>query len=175
MAIAVAEEWRPILGYEDRYEVSDLGRVRSLYWTPPRIRSLTPCSGHSGEGFYLTVSLKCDGVEKRRYAHALVLEAFFVGPRLPDTQVRHRNGIKNDNRLSNLLWGTRKDNADDRIEHGTHPAGSRNGFARLTEADVPAIRAARAGGATVRSIAQQYGVNRETVGYLLRGKTWTHV
>jgi hypothetical protein len=178
------ERWRPVPGYEDYYEVSDLGRVRTVarvcyrsdgrpQRVKARIKRATAAVRRSGAGNYLSVILKVDGIEKRCYVHNLVLRAFDRLP-LPGEQSRHRNGIKEDNRLSNLHWGTHKDNAVDRIEHGTHPIGSRNGFARLTEADVPHIRAARAAGATVQAIARQYGVNRETIGHLLRGDTWRH-
>ena len=179
------EEWRPVLGFEDYYEVSDLGRVRTikrkhmlstgrLHTIPSRIRKLTSVVGNSGAGFYLAVSLKVDGVETRCYVHILVLDAF-RGPRLADTQTRHLNGIKNDNRLSNLCWGTRRQNAADRIAHGTHPVGSRNGFARLHETDIPIIRAAYDNGIPVNAIARRYAVGRMTIFNVIKRNTWTHV
>jgi hypothetical protein len=65
-----------------------------------------------------------DGFRKRA-VHQLVLEAF-VGPR-PEwaTDVRHLNGVADDNRLANLAYGTQAENARDAVRHGAHPIAAR--------------------------------------------------
>lgn len=115
------ERWLPAVGY-DGYEVSDLGRVRSL-------DRVLPCAGrmrrHHGKvltpsvmpkGGHLQVGV---GSNNRRYVHHLVMEAF-VGPRPIGLEVRHRNGVPSDNRLSNLVYGTHIENAQDMLLHGTN-------------------------------------------------------
>ncbi len=62
------------------------------------------------------------GSERKKFkVHSLVLRAF-VGPRPKGMQIRHINGIKSDNRLENLAYGTAKENAADRKIHGTERA-----------------------------------------------------
>ena len=116
------ERWKSIPGLEGRYEVSDLGRVKSLQrivsvgnntgkvLVPERIRKLSP----SPQG-YPRVRL-CG---KTRLVHHLVLLAF-VGPRPVGLEIRHLNGNRADSRLANLAYGTRSENQMDSIRHGTH-------------------------------------------------------
>lgn len=115
------EQWKPVLGFEGLYEVSDRGRVRSvdrvLVKSDGRRMTIKGklLKGGTNQGY---VSHKMQGVTK--FTHIMVLEAF-VGPRPPGMQVRHLNDIKDDNRLSNLRWGTSSENAKDRVRNGIHP------------------------------------------------------
>jgi hypothetical protein len=119
------EQWRPVVGFEGRYEVSDAGRVRSL----PRLirqkaRSGTEYtlrksgrllrSGVASNG-YPTVAL---GRGNTRTLHSLVTEAF-IGPRPSGQEVRHLDGDRKNPRLSNLTYGTRTENILDAVAHGT--------------------------------------------------------
>ena len=116
------EIWLPVPGYETRYEVSDLGRVRSLGLPsadgirsfPPRI--LRPGPGNCG---HLSVALTRSGTATTHMVHRLVLETHFIGPRRPKDETRHYDGNPQNNRLDNLLWGSRSDNIQDAIRHGT--------------------------------------------------------
>lgn len=111
----MTENWKDIPGFEGRYQVSDLGRVRSL---PRRVRLvahgietsrlatgklLRPGPTRSG---HLTVAV---GRGNSRLVHQLVLEAF-VGPRPEGMEVLHLNHQPTDNRLANLRYGTRSEN-----------------------------------------------------------------
>lgn len=115
------ESWKPVVGYEGIYEVSDLGRIRSLARLDSRgrrrsakIRALSrQKSGH------LTVGLCRSGAKKSAGVHRLVLEAF-VGPCPPGMEACHWNDIPDDNRLENLRWDTRSANAADSVRNGTH-------------------------------------------------------
>lgn len=104
------ECWLPVPGFEDQYQVSDLGRVRSLRWATPRV--LRP--GPSNYG-HLSVVL---GRGNTRMVHALVLLAF-VGARPSGAECRHLDGNPANNRLDNLRWGTRTENILDAVRHGT--------------------------------------------------------
>lgn len=108
------EEWKPVVGYEGLYEVSSLGRVRSLdryvknnysYW----LRKGKVLSPEKNKDGYLLVSLCCNGKRYLRTVHRLVAEAFIPNPdNLPE--VNHINEDKSNNRVENLEWCTRKYN-----------------------------------------------------------------
>lgn len=120
------EEWRPAVGWEGFYEVSNLGRVRSVdrfvkrkdgreRRAPGRI--LKACTTKSGG--YQAVNLQGDGKHRTSKTSQLVALAF-LGPRPSSMQVRHKDGNPTNNRLDNLCYGTQSENAKDSVEHGTH-------------------------------------------------------
>lgn len=114
------EEWRPVVGAEGRYEVSDEGRIRSLLGRTPRLLKLT-----EGSNGYQTVNVYGASQPRRlRSVHQLVAEAF-IGPHPPDTDVRHLNGIKADCRAVNLAYGTRSQNMLDAVLHGANVNASK--------------------------------------------------
>jgi hypothetical protein len=107
-------QWRPVVGYEGRYEVSDTGIVRSFLGR--NVIYLVPIKMHRG---HLTVSLCKNGKMAPQFIHRLVLEAF-VGPCPPGMMCRHLNGDPSDNDLENLRWGTASENGLDTVLHGKH-------------------------------------------------------
>ena len=107
----VNEIWKPIPGYEGKYEVSDQGRIRS-FRRNPKGYLLKP--GRMPEG-HLSVSL---GRKNSQCVHKLVLLAF-VGLAPDGHECCHNNGNPADNRLENLRWGTRSENIKDAVKHGT--------------------------------------------------------
>lgn len=107
--------------------------------------------------------------------HPLVCEAFH-GPRpSPEHQVRHRNGVRTDNRAVNLVWGTSKENHADMDRHGRRVdnSGESSGNARLTWERVRRIRARyAAGGISIRALAEMHDVAPMTVHKVVTGQTW---
>lgn len=116
------------------------------------------------------------GKKKIRPIHQLVLEAF-VGPRPDGMVARHfpdRNMLNNN--LSNLMWGTHKENADDRRMHGTTCQGEKHHSASLTEEIVLEIRKSRTGKlGEVLALAKKYGVGRHSITNVVKGRTWKHL
>lgn len=109
--------WKPVVGFEGYYEVSDSGDVRSL--RTGKIMATHPAKN----GGHLRLRLT-DGVRKRRvFVHVLVLEAF-VGPRPDGAITRHLDGDPTNNRLDNLAWGTPRENNQDTLLHGRHKGGA---------------------------------------------------
>lgn len=124
------ENWREIPGFP-YYQVSDLGRVRSLRYLDPagQPRVLKPM--WSGGNNYPAVDLGGTNDKRaetgrtvcRKYIHELVLLAF-VGPRPhPQTVARHANDVADDNRLENLSWGTKSQNQLDRWKNARAKLG----------------------------------------------------
>ena len=126
----MTEEWRAVPGYEDLYEVSSLGRVRSLDRLvlrrgdkKPQVRKgrvLKPMWTQATKpSRYGAVALMRSGVRDVRRVAVLVCTVF-SGPR-PDGMVcRHLDGDSTHNAATNLAWGTPSENAYDSVRHGTH-------------------------------------------------------
>lgn len=108
------EEWRTVVidgEVWDNYEVSNLGRVRSLnFKRTGKIKELKMCKTKG----YMQVQLHKNGKYKTCYIHRLVASAFIPNPENKLT-VNHINEITYDNRVENLEWAT----MDEQVKHGT--------------------------------------------------------
>ena len=107
------EVWRDVKGYEGLYQVSNMGRVKSLgrkdrFGRVIKERILEPAVTHNG---YLRVGLRVDGKQKMLRVHRLVCEAFHENPD-NKSEVNHVNEDKTDNRACNLEWSTRTENCN---------------------------------------------------------------
>jgi hypothetical protein len=159
------EQWKPIPGYEGLYEVSDQGRVKSTFRYRKILKSTVNRYG------YQYVSLK----GKKYTVHTLVLLAF-VGQKVSETCVcLHGDDNRANNSLTNLRWGTVKQNSEDMVLKGRSLTGDRNHQAKLTEADVWGAHVSRLFGASYSTIAKMLGVSHTAIGYIINGKTWKHV
>jgi hypothetical protein len=170
----VSEEWRAIPGHEGYYEVSDEGRVRSLdrlvfhsgqnNWHRRRGMTLTAKPNvHDG---YRRVTLRPD---RRPSKIAVLVLVAFRGPRPEgDYESCHNNGVRADDRLSNLRWDTVKANQADRRLHGTHECYPR---AKLTKEQIMEIRALE-GSMPQTAIAGQFGICQTQVSHILRRICW---
>lgn len=176
----IAEEWRPVVGYEGRYEVSDHGRVRRFHSgggchkrldEPVVMRPFKTSQG------YRVIRLSSAGQKTSFSVHRLVLFAF-VGPCPDDHECAHWNGTRDDNRLENLRWATRQENHQDKVRMGRVAAnhGEDCPNTSLKEAQVVEMRTLYAeGGVTHQDLADRYGVSsKSVVGRIINGKRWIH-
>jgi hypothetical protein len=175
------ETWKAVPGWEGWYEVSDAGQVRSLprqsvaNGAPATYQGKLLKLGQLKNG-YLQVSLSRPGERRYAYVHRLVMEAF-EGPPPCGLEVCHADGTRDNNSLFNLRYGSRSENAKDRIAHGRGPTGKKtrgekNGASRLTESDVRRIREAPG---TLKEIAAAFGVHLGTIHCIKTNKTWAHL
>lgn len=171
------EEWRPVVKFEGLYEVSSLGRIRSLDRLDSigRRRLGQVLENARISGRYFSVRLCKNGRTICRAVHILVLEAFVCvrplgmqGCHFPDRNTRN-------NRLDNLRWDTPKSNCGDRLLHGTVARGERNGFSKISESKVAFIRFARQHGIGGETISRAVGINSNAVRDIADRKSWKHV
>ena len=120
MTLKIIEEWRPVPGYEGRYEVSNTGRVRSLDRKEMCNGKERPRKGrelaHIKKRGYSLVKLCKDGNVRAVGIHRIVASAFLPNPAaLPE--VNHKDENRSNNLVSNLEWCDRAYNA----KYGTAP------------------------------------------------------
>ena len=169
------EIWKPIINYEELYEVSNYGDVKSLArFKCKKDRILKP--GHDKDG-YLQFTLRKNNKPKTFKVYKLVLEAF-IGPCPPGMQRCHNDGNKENNFVNNLRYDTQSGNMQDKNKHGTMPdqGGSKNNFAKLDELQVRIIkRLIEDGYLTQRELAKIFNVHFSTISEIARNKMWKHI
>lgn len=169
------EEWRPVVGFEGWYEVSDLGRVRRSTEAPTShpARILKPGLRRGYHG----VSLCKYGVVTQRLVHSLVAEAF-IGPCPEGLEVGHEDNDRGNNRVGNLSYLTHKQNMQHCADTTDHIRGEANNFATTTTAQAVRIKELLRVGSTGMPpglIAVCVGVSIHVVYQIQSGKIWGHL
>lgn len=170
------EEWLPIKGYERRYEVSNLGNVRSIGKRFRRRGAIVLMPALNGN-CYLTIGLTKSGKSKTFSIARLVAE-HFIGNPTNKPQVNHINGIKTDNRVENLEWCTSSENNKHahrtglRDTHGEgHPSAKLNNYKvfriRLIKEIQPTLK--------LKFLAKMFSVTRASINNVHLGRTWSHI
>ena len=170
------EKWKAI-SIAPNYMVSDNGRVKRVVATKSGTyeRILKP-EKHTNN--YRRVSLCLpDATVRRQYIHRLVAEHFIGPPPMGVFYACHKDGDPTNNAISNVYWGTPKQNVLDAQQHGTFrplvpQKGEAHHHSRLTE-DI--VRRIRADNRTLNAIASDYGIHLSTVHGIKTGKSWRHV
>lgn len=175
------EIWKSIKDFENRYEVSNKGRVRSL------LRMVTDKRGikwrvdakmlnPKDRNGYSHVALWKENECYTFKVHRLVAQAFIPNPKNKPF-VNHLNGKKKDNRSENLEWCTQQENNAHARRTGLSydVRGEEVGLSKLTEKDVIKIRKLRNKGMMYKDIAPMFGINTSCVRAACTGRTWNHV
>lgn len=162
------ELWRKI-PFNPMYEVSNIGRVASLYNVRRKLISLFKRNdGH------IQASLFKKGKLATKSVHRLVLFAFVGLP--PDgMECCHIDGNPANNSLENLRWDTRKNNHLDRIGHGTIPYGEKSNLAKLNTTKVLSIRRRFKKKESAKDLAKEFKVHSRTIYDIAKRKTWSHI
>ena len=177
------EIWKDISGFEGVYQVSNLGRVKSLSrcidYTDGRIRKFSsqiikPFSDKDG---YQLVRLYKNSNVKTLRVHRLAYEAFFN--LIDNMQINHKNGITGDNHIDNLELVTSSENHLHGFrELGRKPnicIGESNGSHKLTKVEVNEIRLKYIPRIySSIKLAKEYGVNKSTILRIINSVTWKY-
>ena len=175
------EQWKEVSGYEGYYEVSNLGRVRTIErivqgkLAPMRMKPIYLKCGLNSNG-YPAVEFCKNGKQKKYSVHRLVAEAFI--PKIEGKNlINHKNGIKTDNRVENLEWCTSQENIRHAFDSGLKVGvnGERHGQSKLTVTQVHELRSMIESGLSQRKIAKHFGITQAAVSLINKGKNWNHI
>lgn len=174
----VAETWKTIEGWEGKYEISDLGRVRAVgregRWgfrsvNPPEILNSANKDG------YRRVTLVAKDSRYTVGVHILVATAF-LGPKPePWSQVNHVNFNPSDNRAENLEWCTAAENIQHSIAANRQSKGTDLPQTKMTPELVLELRTRYARGESFSELAESTKLARATIRCAVTGKTWAHL
>lgn len=153
---------RAVVGFEGLYTVNSTGIVYS-------IRSGRPLNWWINSSGYPMVKLTNGDRGKQYRVHRLVCEAFHGPQPRNKPDVAHQDGDRMNPSADNVRWASRKDNALDRIAHGTDHRGEKCPTAKLTSSDVVEIRRRAKLGEKPKVIARDYPVGRSHVANIIRG------
>lgn len=146
--------WSAVIGFEELYEVSDDGQVRSLTYPTsggrrPRISPLLIKQRALRGDQYLSASLyDSAGKSHTKYVHSLVAEAF-IGARPAGMDCRHADGDRSNNALTNLFWRPES---------------------RLSESQVRDIKKRSASGETMMRLSIDFGVSTSMISMIKNGQ-----
>lgn len=145
------------------------GREKDRLWKDSTLVKHT-----TGKGGYHRVNLSHDGHRRSVFVHKLVLTVF-VGPCPAGMECRHIDGNPSNNHLLNLAWGTRSENSQDKIMHGTDLRGVKHHKVKLTEKDVLEIRSRYERGERGVDLAREFSVRTTNISAIVLRQTWKHI
>jgi len=176
------EIWKDIEGYEGYYQVSNMGRVRSVDRVVENNKGgYCQLKGrllkfHTTKKGYHRVNLNKNGKIKYFLVHRLVTQAFISNPE-SKPQVNHIDGVKTNNNVSNLEWCTPSENIKHSFESGlNNNKGERHHKSKLNRDDVITIKLLYSKGKhTLKDIGNMFNVHNSTISEIINGVSWKHI
>jgi hypothetical protein len=174
------EIWKDIKGWEGFYQISSLGRVKSLERYKDSGNGLQKVYEkvlipYKANKRYFIIGLSSESKTHAKYIHRLVLLTFIGYPK-ENQEACHNDGDISNNRVNNLRWDTRINNIKDKSKHGTQLQGESSPLAKLTEKDVIEIkRLYKTGSYYHRDLAVMFGVSRANICLIVNEVNWKHL
>ena len=166
------EIWRNVVSYEEFYQVSIFGRVKSFYGREARILK------HQIDLYgYAVVSLSQNAKDRVFGIHTLVARAFIDNPE-QKPEVNHIDGIKKHSCVWNLEWVTYSENARHAVKQGLRKVGSENPCAKLTAEQAKEILRLYIKGSHefgIYGLAKKFNVHPMTINSIILGKTYKNI
>jgi hypothetical protein len=167
--------------YKDTdYYITENGEVYSKKWSTINpnceLRKMKP---HIGSNGYYQIGICENAFRKIKSVHRLVAECYLPNPdNLP--LVEHKDDIKTNNHVSNLMWSTHSNNNGNAIKNGLKnmPKGEKNSNSKLTEEQIKWIRDnyiqydKEFGG---KSLSIKFGISQSQIHRIINNKLWNHI
>jgi len=172
--------WKPVVGAEGFYEVSDTGLVRGVDRLVDRGKSKMLIRGRvlrqdTDSRGRKRVGMRFGGKRVMRRVHSIVLESFLRSRKMGE-EVRHLDGNPSNNMLKNLCYGTHSENMQDMVRHGNSIRNRSGWNTKLRPENIPEIR--KIGRDEIdkkKDAAKRYGVRIETIKSVINKKSWSWV
>lgn len=175
------EEWRPVVGFEERYHVSSKGRIKALSYryvnkgnknTTITEKIRVPVINKHG---YLMIGLSGSNGRVFKQVHRVVATAFIPNP-FGKKFVNHLDSNRGNNLIENLEWVTRKENMEHMVKAGRSSSGSLHRSAKLDWAKVLTIRTlSSASKMSMREVAKKYNISHQAISQCVKNKTWRNI
>lgn len=179
------EIWKDVVGFEGRYMVSNMGRVKSLDFTsvvkkkfgiitvPKYGKILKP---KVDKGGYYSQSLSIDGKSYYKSIHRMVLTAFVPNPE-NKPEINHKDGNKSNNCVDNLEWCNRSENNLHAYAMGLKVSikGNKKYNAWLSDESVLRIREMHEHGYTMDEIRERFNTKPQNIYAIIARRTWKHI
>ena len=182
------EVWKRVVGFERYYQVSNKGNIKRVDGSSHlKSRNLKLILDKDG---YPRVNLKVKQKTNSKYVHRLVAKAFIPNNE-NKPQVNHKDGVKNNNDISNLEWVTLSENRQHAYDIGLQNSftrrGSLNNFNKLSKDEVLKIRSLYSedlrgikkddfkGRLTMKDISLMFNITEGCVQSIISRKTWKHL
>lgn len=171
----MTEEWKDIPGFEGYYQVSNLGRIKSVErWInhrkgKTRVRERLKKYGRMGP--YYGVTLSKEGNNKTVLVHRIVALCFIANPD-NKPKVNHKDFNVSNNCVNNLEWATQQENIDYSVAANRNVKGETHGCHKLTEVQVKEIRSYDK---AYKWLSDHYGVSYGNIKLIRNRKIWAHI
>jgi hypothetical protein len=173
----IKEIWKDIPNYEGMYQISNLGRVKSLsrevfHGNGKRFCDETIMKPKLETTGYFSICLRKDRASKTIKIHRLIAMLFIDNPQNKAT-VNHINGIKTDNRIENLEWCTIQENIQHAISTGLKRTakGEKHGQSKLLDSDIEYIKNNYIKHKNSKQLSQMFGITYGYVSMIAKGIT----
>lgn len=178
--MAQSEEiWKDIVGWEGLYQVSNLGRIKSLSrvvkvvghnHSEARISEKILKSVIRKLGYEMVTICKVN-IHKHKQVHRVVAEVFIPNPD-NKPNINHIDCNPLNNKVENLEWCTQKENREHAKKMGRVPWGQSHFKAKITQDDAIAIKNSAE---RTSILANQYGISMSSIGDIRKGRTWLNL